>query len=209
VEALEETKKSITSRAPGTSVKVVAGDLDNVDLLPSLCSQLFETIDQSRHKFGVLVNNAGTMNDFETPFLSQDPTKINSYMSLNLTSMMFLTTRFLSAFPLPGERCVVHISSLLGQVFVPGFSLYSISRAARETFMKVLKVECPDVRQFGYSPGPCNTDMYYSVPESKRSGTPLSPKQSIDKLISILRADEFENGVVIDYFDKQLMSISQ
>ena len=209
-EALEETKQLIIARAPGTSVKVVAGDLGDMDHLPSLCSQLFETIDQSRHKLGLLVNNAGTMNDFITPFLSKDMTQINSYMSVNLTSMMFLTTRFLTAFPQPGERCIVHMTSLLAQVFVPGFSLYSISRAARETFMKVLKVECPDVRLLGYSPGPCDTDMYNDIPDSmKTSPQKLSPKQSIEKLTSILRADQFENGSVIDYFDKELMGISQ
>ena len=204
-EDLEETKRLISCSAPGVTVQVVAGDIGNLDSLSSLCSKLFEIVDTSKHKLGLLINNAGTMNDFETPFLSRTPSQIQDFMGLNLTSMMVLTTSFLTALPPPGQRYVVTISSYLGKVFVPKFNLYGVSRAARNAFVGVLKAEAPDVRQFSYSPGPCDTDLFKSTSKDlpiMQGLTPLSPKQSIEKLISLLREDKFEIGSVISYYDK-------
>ena len=125
-------------------------------------------------------------------------------MELNLTSMKVLTMSILTAFPQPGQRYVVSITALLGKVFIPRFSLYSVSRAARNAFMGMFKAESPDVRLFSYSPGPCDTDMFRSLPkdsEAVMGVTPLTPKQSIQKLISLLKEDKFETGSVIDYYD--------
>lgn len=202
-EALEETKSLIISQAPAVSVHIVPGDLGDLDTLPALCSQLLDPLDTSRHQQCMLVNNAGTMNDFDTPFaLQNDPKKIQDYLDTNFTSMMVLTTRFLSSFP--GGGCyVVHITSLLGSVFVPGYSLYSISRAARNAFMGVLGAEMPGVRQFSYSPGPCDTDMLRSIPDRLKvvSKKVLTAEESIQKLVKILKDDQYKNSSIIDYFD--------
>ena len=201
--ALEETKTLITSQAPAISTHIIAGDMGDMDSLPSLCSQLLELVDTTKHKQAVLINNAGTMNDFKTPFISQnDPKTIQDYFGVNFTSMVVLTTRFLSAFS-TGHRYVVNISSLLSTVQAPGFLLYSASRAARNSFMGTLGAEMPDVRQLTYTPGPCDTDMYRSIPKelSKFPHKVLTPQQSIQKLVGLLKTDQFENGSVVDYFD--------
>ena len=117
--------------------------------------------------------------------------------------MMILTNRFLSAFP-SGERYVVNISSILGSVFVPKYGLYSITRAARNAFMGVLGVETPNVRQFSYSPGPCDTDLLRNIPKEHRvlgGKEAITTEESIKKLMGLLKKDEFKNGSMIDYFD--------
>lgn len=203
-DALEETKQLIKSQAPGIGVHVVAGDMGDVASLPSLCTLLLESIDTSKHKLGLLVNNAGTMNSFDIPFLSwNDPVQIQDYMAINFTSMMVLTTRFLSAFPPSGKRYIINMSSILATLFFPRFSLYSTGKAARNAFMGILGAEMPDVRQFSYGPGPCDTDMYRGLPKECAGAVPLTPKESMEKLIRLLKEDKFENGSVIDYFDDE------
>lgn len=202
-EDLEETKRLVTSQAPGISVHVVTGDLEDMQALPTLFSQLLAPLDTTKHKQGLLIHNAGSIDDFETPFLSlTDPEKIQNFFCANVTSMMTLTTRFISAFP-TGKHYMVHITSLLGKVFVPGFPLYSTSRAARNAFMGVLMAEMPSVRQLNYSPGVCDTDMFRSIPEKFKGGfmNAISPEQTTQKLVKILKEDEYENGSTIDYCD--------
>lgn len=208
-EALEETKALITSQAPGINVHVVPGDLSNMESLPDLCTQMLGLIDSSKHQQGVLVNNAATMNDF-IPFLQQnDPKKIQAYFDTNITSMIVLTTRFLSAFPCNGSRhYVIHITALLATGYCKWYSLYSTAKAARTAFMRSLKEELPNVHQLNYSPGPCDTDMLREIPSDKFSvdGQPirvLTAEESIEKMVKTLKDDQYENGCTIDYFDRK------
>ncbi len=205
LKSLEETKSMISSRAPEVCVEVVAGDMADMSSIPSLCSRILQHVNTAKHRVGLLVNNAGSMNDFQTPFLSLRPEQIQDYMGLNCTSMMVLTTHFLKAFPQPGQRIVVNITSLLARAHYPGFTLYSLGRVARESFMSSIKVECPDVRLLNYSAGPCDTEMFQKMPKDseivKMVDTLLTPRQSIQKMMGQLVKDEFENGSVVDYFD--------
>lgn len=201
--ALDETKTLINSLAPGIDVHVVPGDLGDTASLSTLCSELLKYSDTTKHQQCILINNAGTMNDFDKPFLeATDPKVIQNYMDINLTSMIILTKRFLSAFP-GVPQYMVEITSLLGTVFIPGYSLYSISRAARNAFMGVVGAEEPDVRLLSYSPGPCDTDMLKSIPEKYRLKkiTILTVEESIRKMVTVLREDKYKNGAIVDYFD--------
>lgn len=203
VEALEGTRKLITSQAPGVTVHIVSGDLGDMKNLPALCSKLLEPADSTRHKQSLLVNNAGTLSDCNTPILSQiDPETIQQHFDCNVTSMIILTTKFLSALP-SSPQFVVNITSKLASVFKPGFQLCSPSRAARNAFMGVLGAEIPSVRHLSYSPGACDTDMYRAVPEKFRTSAKhvLKPEVSIRRLVGILKENSFENGSTIDYHD--------
>jgi sepiapterin reductase len=202
-EGLEKTKALIITQAPGVNVHAIPGDLGDIDALPDLFSRLLAPLDTTRHKQGVLINNAGTIDDFETPFSSLTPKKVQDYFSINLTSMITMTTRFLSAFP-DGRHFVVDLTSLLARVFVPGFPLYSTTKAARSAFMSVLMAESPNTRVLKYSPGPCDTEMYGSIPDKYKNkfSETLAPATSVQKLVKLLKEDQFENGCVIDYYDE-------
>lgn len=182
---------------------MVPGDLEDTGALPNLFSRLLAPLDTTKHKQGLLINNAGTIDNFEIPFLSlNDPKQLQDYFSINVTSMIALTTRFISAFP-NGKHFVVDLTSLLGRIFVPGFPLYSITKAARSAFMGVLMAERPSTRVLGYSPGPCDTGMYRSIPEKYTSNLAgvLAPEKTIQKLVKLLKDDQFENGCTIDFYD--------
>ena len=84
-----------------------------------------------------------------------DPTEVNNYWTLNLTSMLCLTSSILKAFPdSPGlSRTVVNISSICALQPFKGWALYCAGKAARNMMFQVLAAEEPSVRVLSYAPG--------------------------------------------------------
>ncbi|VDO38624.1 unnamed protein product [Brugia timori] len=95
---------------------------------------------------------------------------------------------------------------------------YSVGKAAREAFFRALAVEESNLRILNYSPGPVQTDMHNEI--AKRSydegiresfkaqadstevnRRTLSPKETVEKMLSILEEDKFESGSRYDFFD--------
>lgn len=201
--------------APGINVHVVEADLQDLLSLGSVFDNAAKVANEHKHQQYVLIHNAGTMGDISKPIIDQsDPKAIQDHFALNFTSIFTLTARFLSHFT-SGHRTIVSITTLLASVYMPSFSLYSSSRAAKNALMGVLAVENPDVRVLTYSPGPCDTDMFHSIPSQSFSQTVveqfqstladnqlLSCQQSISKLTGLLKEDKFKNGCIIDYYDE-------
>lgn len=81
--------------------------------------------------------------------------KVNSYLSLNVSSALALTAGLLKAFPRrPGLRwTVVNVSSLFAQQALQYWVLYCTAKAAREMMFRVLAEEEPNVKVLNYSPG--------------------------------------------------------
>ena len=201
--ALEVTKSEIQVVAAGVRVHLFPCDLGDLQRLPSVCKEMLEIADSAKHHQYVLINNAGTMNDFDKPFEAfSDPMEIQNYFAINYTSMAVLTGHFLSS-TTSSHRYVINISSLLATIFVPRFPLYSPIKAARLAYMGVLTAEKPDVRTLSYSPGPCLTDMLKSIPKeiTDSFAQKITCQESIEKLVRVLKEDLFENGGMIDYYD--------
>ena len=202
-DGLEETKSMIVSSSPGISVHILPLDLGDLDTLQSVCGDLLNPGDQTKHQQFILIHNAGTLDTFQSSLIElSDGKATQKFFDINYTSMTVLTAKFLSTFPTK-QSVVIHMSSLLATVHVAGFPLYSPSRAARNAYMGVLTAENPEVRVLTYSPGPCDTDMFYSIPQHIREGfmKVISPQESISKLASLLGENTFKNGCVIDYYD--------
>lgn len=84
-----------------------------------------------------------------------DLNEVNSYLSLNVGSVLALTAGMLQLFPCrPGLRwSVVNISSTLSLEAFPNWVLYCTAKAARKMMFNVLAAEEPSVRVLSYSPG--------------------------------------------------------
>ncbi|EHB18970.1 Sepiapterin reductase, partial [Heterocephalus glaber] len=165
----------------------------------------------------LLINNAGTLGDVSKGFLNlSDPTEVNSYWALNLTSTLCLTSGVLKAFPdSPGlSRTVVNISSLCALKPFKGWALYCAGKAARDMMFQVLATEEPSVRVLSYAPGPLDTDMQQlaretsmdpdlrrSLQELKAKGQLVDCRMSAQKLLSLLQTDMFKSGAHVDFYD--------
>ncbi|XP_061593482.1 sepiapterin reductase-like [Cololabis saira] len=165
----------------------------------------------------MLVNNAASLGDvsrFTKSFT--DMAEVDSYLSLNVSSSLCLTSRALQAFPQrPGlRRTVVNISSLCALQPFRSWVLYCTGKAARDMTFRVLAEEEPDLRVLNYSPGPLDTAMQVEArsrtadPALRESfsdmfsqGQLLSCQASCGKLLKLLLDDSYASGAHIDVFD--------
>lgn len=203
-EALEATKAEIEVSAAGIRVHLIPCDLGDIDHLPTVCKEILSIADSATHSQYVLIHNAGTMNTFDKPFEAfSDPKEIQDYFAINYTSMAVLTAQFLSAIASSHQCWVVNITSLLATAYIPGFSLYTPAKAARNAYMGVLTAEKPNIRTLNYSPGPCLTNMLASIPKelTDKFDDKITCQESITKFVCILKEDHFENGALIDFYD--------
>lgn len=76
-------------------------------------------------------------------------------------------------------------------------------------------MENPDVNVLSYAPGPVETDMFHTVcenmvdPEAKKKfnelrtmKTVLTPEQTVNRLVQILRECKYKSADHVDYYDE-------
>ncbi|XP_075413072.1 sepiapterin reductase [Tenrec ecaudatus] len=216
-EALRQLEAELGAARPGLRVIRAPADLGTEAGLQQLLSALRELPRPEGLQRLLLINNAGTLGDVSKSFVDlADPTEMNGYWALNLTSMLCLTSSLLKAFPeSPGlSRTVVNISSLCALQPFKGWALYCAGKAAREMMCKVLAAEEPSVRVLNYAPGPLDTDMQRVARETsvdpevrkklqtlKTKGELVDCAMSAQKLLSLLQKDAFLSGTHIDFYD--------
>ncbi|XP_043841485.1 sepiapterin reductase isoform X2 [Dromiciops gliroides] len=164
----------------------------------------------------LLIHEPGTLGDVSKNIVDfADPTEINGYWALNVTSTLCLTSGILRVFPpSPGlKRTVVNISSMCALKPFKSWGLYCAGKAARNMLFKVLAEEEPNVRVLSYAPGPLDTDMQLEARQKTRDSelrqslvklkdthSLLDSSVSAQKLLDLLEEDTFESGAHIDYF---------
>jgi len=75
-------------------------------------------------------------------------------------------------------------------------------------------LENPDVNVLNYSPGPVDTDMFHTLCdnitnlankqkfcEMRDKKIILSPEQTINKLVEVLKAHKYKSADHVDYYD--------
>ncbi|KAL9962637.1 hypothetical protein ACROYT_G031757 [Oculina patagonica] len=212
---LEETRNRIIQICSTAEVHIVIANLGEISILDETLKLAFSKVEPSKVTHALIVNNAGSLGDLSKCMkdVSQDTSSLQDYFNLNLTSPMFLTSKFLQRFK-DASCTVVNVSSLLAVKAFAFFSLYCTGKAARDMMCQVLAKEEPNVRVLNYAPGPLLTDMYEEIlttcgnqeivemfKTSKEQNTALSPDESARKLITILKENTFTSGSHVDYFD--------
>ncbi|KAM7335115.1 hypothetical protein ACRRTK_005592 [Alexandromys fortis] len=233
--ALRQLEEELGTQHPGLRVVRAAADLCTEAGVQQLLCAVRELPRPEGLQRLLLINNAGdtavqtdqagaagsrrlgTLGDVSKGFLNvTDPTEVNTYWTLNLTSMLCLTSGTLNAFPdCPGlSKTVVNISSLCALQPYKGWALYCAGKAARDMLYQVLAAEEPGVRVLSYAPGPLDTDMQQLARETskdpelrnglqklKSNGELVDCGTSAQKLLSLLQKDTFQSGAHIDFYD--------
>uniref|UniRef100_A0A5F8GMM8 Sepiapterin reductase n=1 Tax=Monodelphis domestica TaxID=13616 RepID=A0A5F8GMM8_MONDO len=216
-EALRKLSDELGAKWPGLQVLCVPADLGKEAELQELLEAVRALPRPAGLQRLLLINNAGTIGDVSKNVVDfADPTEVNSYWALNVTSTLCLTSGVLRAFPSsPGlKRTVVNISSLCALKPFKSWSLYCAGKAARNMMFRVLAEEEPTVRVLNYAPGPLDTDMQREAREKTRNlevrqqMSKLKDTQSLvdcdisaQKLLRLLERDVFKSGDHIDFFD--------
>jgi len=129
-----------------------------------------EVIDQTQKEIGpitVLINNAGIKRD--GAFLLMEPEAWHEVIDTNLTGSFNYTRVLMRDFVRRGGS-VINITSVSGQIGMPGQTSYSTSKAGIIGFTKSLAKEVArfGVRVNAIAPGFIETDMTASMDENAR-----------------------------------------
>ncbi|KAI1314636.1 hypothetical protein EDD11_001935 [Mortierella claussenii] len=172
----------------------------------------------------VLINNAGSLGDLSKTAKEFTWQETRSYLDFNVVSFGALCSSFLKdtlvAFPkaeYPKHKTVVvNISSLLAVQAFSNWGLYAAGKAARDRFLGVIALEekANNVKTLNYAPGPLDNEMQANVRRTlgdkeqlqiydgmHKSGSLVKMDDSSSKLVLLLKADEFESGAHIDFYD--------
>ncbi|XP_043774302.1 sepiapterin reductase [Cervus elaphus] len=217
-EALRQLEAELGAERLGLRIVRVPADLGAETGLQQLLGALRDLPRPEGLQRVLLINNAATLGDVSKRWVDlADPTEVNNYWTLNLTSMLCLTSSILKAFPdSPGlSRTMVNISSICALQPFKGWALYCAGKAARNMMFQVLAAEEPSVRVLSYAPGPLDTDMQQLARETsvdpdlrkrlqelKRKGELVDCKISAQKLLSLLQNDKFKSGAHVDFYDE-------
>ncbi|XP_054846481.1 sepiapterin reductase [Eublepharis macularius] len=218
--ALGRLEGELAAACPALRLRSLPADLASEDGLRRLlraARALAPPPPAARLQRLLLVNNAGSLGDISKAFVDfTSPAEVNSYLMLNVTSALCLTSSLLKAFPAePGLcRMVVNISSLCALKPFKSWTLYCTGKAARDMMFRVLAAEEPDVRVLNYAPGPLDTDMQELARTKsgdlelreqfllmKQKGQLLDCDVSSQKLLRLLLENTFESGAHVDFYD--------
>ncbi|MBN4079958.1 SDR family oxidoreductase [bacterium AH-315-C08] len=139
----------------GDSVLIVQGDMTHTDDLDQLINKTlnnFKGID-------ILVNSAGLFNG--APLHEISDSQWDEMMDINIRSVFQLTRRVLPIMMAQKSGSIVHISSILGLIAVPGVAAYNVSKGALNQFSRSIAVEYGSygIRSNSICPGLIETDM--------------------------------------------------
>lgn len=220
--ALDDTKAAILEATKGRNISVVAvpADLEKPDgsaYLTSIQTTLTQTnTTASDFDHSILVHNAGSLGiEKKLKVIEmEDLAELQNYFSLNVFSMMILTTQFFKVFnDASKQRSIVQITSLAGIQPCNTWGLYCTGKAARDMLMKIAAQES-GIQVLNWAPGPVETEMLDSVckntgdadlktamSECRAGGNALTCEQTVTKLIRVLGEKKHVKGEHVDYFD--------
>ena len=155
--SLDGTARAVADASPGAPVRVEChrADLSDLDGLPSALGPVFGRLAaDANYGSCTLISNAGSVGpigavssisggggDDDTPSSSAGMDALRSSIDLNVTSSVWITSRFVSAFSGCDFVRVVNISSLCAVDPFATMSVYCAGKAARDMYHRVLARE--------------------------------------------------------------------
>lgn len=162
--------------AHGVDVTVIAQDLAQTDA----AAELHSSTQELGLEIDVLVNNAGfgTHGDL----VDADPQRIADEITLNCTTLVGLTTRYLPPMRARGRGSLLNIASTAAFQPVPHMAVYGATKAFVLSFTEALWAEekGQGIRVLAVCPGATATEFFDVAGESAAVGIKRSAKQVVD-----------------------------
>jgi NAD(P)-dependent dehydrogenase (short-subunit alcohol dehydrogenase family) len=127
-----------------------------------------------------LINNAGVLQPV-APLGDADPAEWRQNMAVNLLGPYYLIHHALPHLRARRGR-VVNVSSGAAASPVPGWSAYSVAKAAINQLTRALAEEAPDVVALALRPGVVDTEMQAVIREEGATGMPAERHQRFVRL---------------------------
>ncbi|RLU16615.1 hypothetical protein DMN91_010683 [Ooceraea biroi] len=212
--ALCEVKKSIPPIVNVDAVRMDLSKATKTDLEEAILKTLKGTTLEAFDRV-VLVHNVGTN---EQKLLNEltDVSDWRTYYDLNFFLPAVLNAVVMNLFDSKTntKKVIINITSFTAIQALIGTGYYCTVKVAREMYFKVFALENPDVDVLNYSPGPVDTDLFTFVVETsidpvhkehlrelQKNKIVLSPEQSINRLVEVLKAHKYKSAERVDYYD--------
>ncbi|MEE8128444.1 MAG: SDR family oxidoreductase [Nitrospinaceae bacterium] len=139
----------------GDAVLAVQGDITQ----EQDTARLVETAVKQLGKVDILINNAGIFGG--SPIHETDDAVWDQTFNINMRGVFQLTRKVLPQMIAQGSGSIIHISSILGMIAVPGTAAYNASKGALNQFSKSIAVEYggQGIRSNSICPGMIETEM--------------------------------------------------
>jgi short-subunit dehydrogenase len=190
-EPMRELGDTLTSAHPGLAVTVCAADLATDDGVAAVLAIARDRDFQP----DCLINNAG-LGDYGS-FADADPCRLRAQLRVNVEALTILTHGLIPLLKTPAG--ILNVSSLAGNVPMPGLAVYAASKAAVTSLSEALAVELAPrgIRVSCLCPGPTPTSFGASArrpggQDTDRSGQGLLRQPPEKVVAAALRA--LENG---------------
>lgn len=194
-----------------TPVTQIQADLSD----PAVAGQTAEkvaTLIPGNLKRCILVNNAGTVQPIANTRRLTDAGAISAALTLNITSLMLISSAALNAVQTNTDCRILNISSGAGRNPMPGWGVYCATKAAVDIYSRVLAQEHPGVRIVSLAPGVIDTPMQQAIRASDqddfpnverfqdmhRQGQLASPADTARHIIQYIERDDFGTTVLDD-----------
>lgn len=158
----------------------IAGDVANIEVLR-------ETAARIEDKWGhldILINNAGIVS--AGPLEDIPDEDIYDQVAINFTSILLLTKYCIPLLKSAEEAAILNISSGLGLIGMPFYSVYAATKAAVRQFSDAMRRE---LAPFNISvtcsfPTATNTDMMVKFKDRKMDAPELVANRSLDGMLN-------------------------
>ena len=190
-EPLQETANlaNDAGRETGGEAQVVSGDITD----PTTRERVIKAAIESFGGLDVLVNSAGAVRAGRLE--NVDVEEIRAQIEANLVAPILLTRVALPALRQSGDAAVVNMSSGLGLVGMPFYSVYGATKAGIAHFGEALRRELfgEGVHVMTVYPGATETPMMESSEAGPELGVEYEPPEDVaEVLVAGLEAGELE-----------------
>ncbi len=175
----KEALEDLQSEFPNASFIIIPADVSKQEDL----NRIAEKITSAWGSLDLLVNNAGVVSAGKLQDISDED--IVNQININLTGLILLTKKTLPLLLKSKDAAIMNISSGLGNVAMPFYSVYAATKAAVKHFSEALRRELlkETVHVMTVYPTATDTDMMTTANMGKMDGPETVAKASIDGLL--------------------------
>lgn len=164
-----EKLEALEKEFPSVDFLTIPGDISELNDLKkavSIVNEKWDTLD-------ILINNAGVVSAGLLEKISDED--IINQININLTGLILLTKYLLPLLKESPEAALINISSGLGYIAMPFYSVYASTKAAVKHFSEGMRRELSDypIHVMTVYPTATDTDMMETAAVNKEMDSPL------------------------------------
>ncbi len=135
---------------------------------PGMAKAMIREVDKAYGQIDLLVNNAGVVRD--AYLLTLAPESVTDCFKTNVNGYFYCAQAAALKMYRRKSGCIINISSVSGEMAIPGQSVYSATKGAVNAFTRVLAKELSPrgIRVNAVAPGFIATEMTDALPPEKR-----------------------------------------